>query len=315
MAPSITGGTRRLLPLLALSLVMGILLYNALFSFSYSVGPNYRNVSIDTRVNITQAKPEVLLVLTNGPWTLNAGTTKTITCNATIRDYNGGDTITNVSAVLWDNNTVNYSSPDDNNNHYTNASCTQNVTYSTYYANFTCNFSVWYYANNGTRWICNVTATDSYTFNESVNSSSSNSNTTTINALLALNVTSLIDYGNMAVGDTSGPQTANVTNFGNININVSVRGYGNTSNDGLAFVCQIGNISIANEKYSLNQSGDFLIDYRSLSSAFTQIPNLTMPQQTNDTQQVINGTYWRLYVPPNPFGQCNGTIVFQAETG
>ena len=36
-------------------------------------------------------------------------------------------------------------------------------------------------------------------------------------------------------------------------------------------------------------------------------------QQTNDAVPVINTTYWVLYVPPNPFGRCNGTVVFQAE--
>jgi hypothetical protein len=305
---------RRPFALALLILVAGVLLYNALFSFSYSIGPNYRNVSIDTRVNITHARPEVLNISCDKSITLNAGTTKTVTCNATIRVWSGPAEIADVYAVFWDNNTANYTSPDRNNNHYTNASCTQNVSYALYYVNYTCNFSIWYYANNGTNWLGNITAYSNYSFNSSVGNWSSNYTNTTINALLALNVTPLIDYGNMAVGDTSGPQTANVTNFGNLNMNVSVRGYGATQGDGLAFVCQIGNISIANEKYSLNQSGDFLIDYHSLSSVFTQIPSLTMPQQTNDTQQVINSTYWRLYVPPNPFGQCNGTIVFQAET-
>ncbi len=295
-----------------LSLILIVLAYNALFSFSYSVGPNYRNVSVDTRVNITQSLPEVLNVMIDNPITLNAGGTRTVSCNASIRDWNGGNTISNVTAVLWNNVSVTQASPDDNNNHYTNLSC-QNTSINGYYANFTCNFSVYYYADAGSGWICNVTATDSYLFNVSVGSSSSNSNLTTINQLLALNVTSLVDYGNMAVGDTSGPEEANVTNFGNQNINVSVLGYGNTSGDGLAFVCQIGNITVANEKFSLNQT-DTYANYVALSTAYQMIGGLTLPQQTNDSQQVINSTYWRLYVPPNPFGQCNGTIVFQAQS-
>ncbi len=306
-------GKGKAIGLLVLSLFTLALLYNALFSLSYSVGPNYRNVSIDTRVNITNAKPEILLVTVTDPITLNAGSTKYVECNATIRDWNGGNTITNVSASLWDNNTVTQADPDDNNNHYTNSSCTS-TSVNGYYANFTCGFYLYYYANNGSNWVCNVTVVDSYAFNASVGSNDSAFNTTTVNALLALNVTPLIDYGDMAVGDTSGPEEANVTNIGNLAINVSVKGYGSAPGDGLAFVCQIGNISISNEKYSLNASGDFLLDYTALSSTFAQIANLTLSQQTNDTQQVVNSTYWRLYVPPNPFGICNGTIVFQAES-
>lgn len=304
-------GGRRVFALAVLALLASIFLYNALFSFSYSIGPNYRNVSVDTRVNITNSKPDVISVVVENPITLNAGGLQIIWCNATVRHYSNDSYI--VSAFFWDNLTDNQSGPDHGTGHYTNTSCTATSIIG-YFANYTCNFSLQYYANNGSQWICNVTATSTYPFNgTTVGNSTSLSNTTTINALLALNVTSLINYGNMAVGDTSTPQTANVTNFGNQNINISVRGYGNTSGDGLAFVCMIGNITVANEKYSLNKTGDFVINYLSLSSNFTLIPSLTLPQQTNDSQQVINSTYWRLYIPPNPFGQCNGTVVFEAE--
>lgn len=290
-----------------------VLIYNALFSFSYSIGPNYRNISVDTRVNITNAKPEVLLVVIDDPITLSAGTSRIVSCNATVRDWNGYADINNVTATFYDNNTQGPGSADDNNDHYTNSSCNYTGDDGNFTRYFTCNFTVWYYANNGSQWVCNVTATDSYAFNSSVNNSNSLANTTSISQLLALNVTQLIDYGNMAVGDTSNAVEANVTNFGNYDINISLKGYGATEGDGLAFVCDIGTITIANEKYSLNQTGDFSIDYTSLSTSFTQLGGLTLPQQINDSLQVMNNTYWRLYVPPNPFGQCNGTVVFQAE--
>ena len=305
---------KRTVGLILFALFAAILIYNSLFSFSYSVGPNYRNVSIDTTVNITNAKPEVLLVIIDDPVVLNAGGVKTVNCNATVRDWNGWDDIQNVTAVFWDNSSVNQFDPNDNNDHYTNGNCTNTGNDGNYTAFFTCNFSVWYYANPGSNWMCNVTATDSYVFNASVGSSNWLYNTTTVSVLLALNVSpTLIDYGNMAVGDTSvNSEQANITNFGNSDINISVKGYGATENDGLAFVCAIGNISIANERYSLNAT-DAYTNYLPLASSFTSIPQLTLPQQTNDAVQVLNSTYWKLYVPPNPFGICNGTVVFQAE--
>ncbi len=290
---------------LALALLLALLSYNALFSFGYSVGPNYRNVSIDTRVNITNAAPEILLVSLPTAVTLSAGASTAVECNVSARDWNGYGDINVTNATLYHSSSSS-TAADDNNTHYTDPNCTRTAQNGAY-ANYTCSFPVEYYALNGT-WTCNATVTDNSSFNDS------SSNTTTVNQLLALNVTSLIDYGNMAVGDTTATGVeANVTNFGNQNINISVKGYGSAEADGLAFVCQVGNITIDNERFSLNQTGIFTVDYTSLGAAFQQIPALTMLQQTNDSQQVVNSTYWKLYVPPNPFGQCNGTVVFQAE--
>ncbi|MBR9692789.1 hypothetical protein GOV07_02540 [Candidatus Woesearchaeota archaeon] len=298
-----------------LIILASVLIFNALFSFSYSVGPNYRNISVDTRVNITQSKPEVLFVNIEDPVTLNAGGLHTVWCNATVRDWNGWADITNVTAFFWDNGTVAQSDPDDNNDHYTNTSCTSTGNDGNFTAYYTCNFTLWYYANAGSNWICNVTAKDAYLFNASVGQSNWLLNTTTVSQLLALNIsTQLIDYGDMAVGDTSvTSEEANITNYGNQDINISVKGYGATDGDGLAFVCSVGNIAVGNERFSLNATGDYLVDYDSLTSNFQQIPLLTLPQETIDGTQIVNSTYWKIYIPPNPFGVCNGTVVFQAE--
>jgi hypothetical protein len=298
-------------------LLLGALLYvlgTAIFTLSYSVGTNYRNVSIDTTVNITNSLPEVISVRIDAGATnitLNAGTYRNITCNTTVRDYNGGSTISNITATFFYNvSPTNSSSADDNNTHYTDANCTLG-SFDTYTRNATCNFLVQYYANSGF-WVCNVTAQDSYNYTNSTGRSSAN-NRTHLDALLALNVTALIDYGELSVGDLSSAQQANVTNFGNRNINVSVKGYGANITDGLAMVCDFGNISVQYEKYNLVGGSD-LSTYRNLSAAHVHIPGLTISQQTNDSQQSINTTYWVLFVPPNPFGRCNGTIVFQAES-
>jgi hypothetical protein len=300
-------------------LLLGIVAYmlgTAYFTYSYSFGPNYRNVSVDTTVYIGNATPIVLTVLIEGGAkniTLIAGTFKNITCNATIRDYNGGSTITNVSATFYDNVSSFSADVDDNNTHYSNTNCTLDGM-SALDRNASCSFLVYYYANVN-MWTCNVTATDPYTnYTPPANRQGWGTNSTHIDMLLALNVTPLIDYGNLSVGDTSNPQQANITNFGNWNINVSVRGYGSVLNDGLAMVCEFGNITIPNEKYNLI-GGSNLLTYTNLSNLAVNVSGLTILQQTNDSQQVINTSWWILYVPPNPFGRCNGTVVFQAEQG
>lgn len=199
-----------------------------------------------------------------------------------------------------------YLEPQDNNTLYFNPNCAQ-VNVDGFFANYTCSFDVYYYANPD-EWTCMVFVEDDYNFTDNL------SNTTTVNELFALNVTPLIDYGDLAVEDTSTPQEANVTNLGNAAINVSVYGYGDTPGDGLAMVCDIGDISIGNQRYSLNEAGDFTIDYFPLTPADVLIPGLSLAKQTDPNTQIINQTFWRLYVPPNPFGVCSGTVVFQAES-
>ena len=121
--------------------------------------------------------------------------------------------------------------------------------------------------------------------------------------------------GIFPTGGTTGPSKgANVTNLGNVNINISVKGYARNLSDGLAMVCEVGNISIGNEKYSSIPSMT-PTDFRNLTIANSLISNMTVRQQTNASENSLNSTYWILYVPPNPFGQCNGTVVFQAEFG
>lgn len=271
---------------------------------------SYDATNVTTRVNITQSQPVILNVTVNGgnAIDLTEGSTTEVQCNITVRDYNGFADIQLVNATFYHNLTSSYNDADDNNYHYTNSSCTTNTSTDAYTAIHTCSFQTEYYANNGT-WGCYATVQDNqpYTVNDTGYG--------TINALYAINVTSLIDYGNMAVGDTSTTsETANITNFGNMNLSITVYGYGGnnfTSGNGLAFICDVGNISVDNQRYNItDQAWSNMIQ---LTNESATIPGLTVVQQTNDSQQVINNTYWRLYVPPNPFGQCNGTVVLEAQ--
>lgn len=284
------------------SFILIIFLVFISLGFSYSVGPNYRNVSVDTKVNITNAGPEVQSITLENPITLVAGSTKRVQCNASVFDYNGYGDIYNVNATFF-HSSSSFSAADNNNTHYTNSSCLRTAQ-NGYYANYTCSFDVYYYAINQT-WNCSVSVNDTLSFDYRKD------NSTIIYALYALNVTSLIDYGDMAIGDTSANKTANVTNIGNTNMNISVYGYGLTPGDGLAMDCAVGNISIANEKFSYNISHNYT--QKTPLTSFAQPVGLTVNKQTTPGVSMTNTTYWQLYVPPNPFGVCNGTVVFQAE--
>ena len=264
---------------------------------------NYEYVNVTTRANITNAGPEILEVLIDQDITLNAGSTKLVQCNSTIRDWNGWDDIILVNATLY-HETSTSNAADNGNTHYTNASCLNTGDDGEFLAYYTCGFDVIHYANNGT-WTCNVTAEDTFTFTDSL------TNTTSINELYALNVTDTIDYGDLAVTDTSADVPATVTNFGNMNVNVSVLGYGAVEGDGYGLICEQGsNITVENQRFAITAAVDWNDKVPLAQTA--QDMSITLLQPTDGTQPVTHQTYWQLFVPPNPFGVCTGTIRFTA---
>jgi hypothetical protein len=298
---------------LLLMLLLVAVLFLTISRADNTIGGNYKNITVHTSVNITNTKPEILSLTVYQETNLSAinitlfgGQTRNVTCNASLRDWNGYNDIVYVNATLFYINNVS-NNADDNNTHYTNNNCTNSGNGVNYTVNYMCVFPVYYYANNGT-WTCNVTVKDTY------NISATRTNTTYIYALYALNVTNGLDFGSAAVETYTNNATANITNFGNSAINVSVEGYGTTRGDGLAMSCGInGNITVANERFSITD-----VTYNSrtaLSSSAQLLQNLTLPKQTIPGTQIVNTTYWQLYIDStnNPAGNCSGNVIFQAE--
>jgi hypothetical protein len=295
-----------------LSLVFFIFyLYTSIPSVaSWGNGSNYRNYSVRATVNVTSAYPEILNITCNNvtSLTLTAGSTREVSCLVQARSYNGGNTINYVNATFYHSSNQS-SDPENNNSHYTNSSCV-NGTASGYYVNWTCNFNLWYYANNGT-WRINST------INDSNGVTAFRSFNVTVAALLAVNVTNVIDFGQLAITQTSAAVPANVTNFGNVPVNVSVYGFGGNDSvigANLAMLCEARNISLSNERYSLD-SGAAYEAMTLLTSSSTMIQGIKLDKQTDPGALIINTTYWMIHVNEtnNPFGVCNGTIVFSAE--
>lgn len=304
-------------------LAFAVYTYNTLPSvLSWGPNANYSNISVRTTVHVTSSIPEIMSITCNDgtPVLLVPGGAQNVSCDIVIRDFNGGESLIGANDSGVNTTTLYYianlsDDTDDNNTHYTNISCTTDGTgwgNLSEFINWTCGFSVLYYANNGT-WNVNVSVHDRY---NGSNYNVSSTSTTSIEALYALNVTNLIDFGDMFVGETTqdpGVQ-ANITNFGNMDINVSLYGYGAedyASYSNYAMICTVRNISLSDERYSFSDVETF-ITMSSITNSPVLLPDLTLPQQTNDSQQVINATYWKLYVNAtvNPYGQCNGTVVF-----
>lgn len=304
---------RKLVFVLLLTLMLFAVFIIPLATAPNIVGSNYKNVTVITRVNITNAKPEVLNVsifeasnFSSRNVTITAGSTKQVYCNGTVRDWNGFNDIILVNATLWNIQNISYNGPVNNNSFYVNTSCNYNASTGTFTGWYICSFDVLYYANNGT-WNCTVQVMDN--FNKSGNGTSN----TTFYPVYALNVTDGIDYGSLAVEEISVDYSANITNLGNRAINITVESYAVTRNDGLAMNCTIqGNISAENQRFATSPGVAYLSKTPINGTTPTSIPNLTISKQTEAGTPMINATYWQLYVPPNPAGNCSGFVIFTA---
>jgi hypothetical protein len=276
-----------------------------------SDGLNFEHLNSKTVYNITvyNFPPKVYGITVDNPIDLLAGDNLTVFCNASINESNGVADLRVVNATFYQ---VSYgtNANDDSNYHYSNSSCS-NYSSSPYQSNYSCSFKLAYYTNNGT-WQCNMSVFDNS------NATDSGNITTFINELLAIEIDTLaIDYGNLG-SDSSSQTDFNVTikNSGNMPFNTSVRTY--APNESLAYLnlsmtCDSGNISNANQRFSVYNGSNFAEMIR-LNNESQIIANFTRPQRTNEFSygNDTNITYWKLQVPQLKAGICNGTVVFSA---
>ncbi len=298
-------------------ILLSILLFP--LSFSRVMAAVGENAIVQSGVSIGNSGPEIINITINdgNDIDLTANSTTLVNVYAVIRDYNGEDDLANLTSEFFDASDSFYGDTDDNNNHYTNTSCLIDTAYGdSNEANVTCTFALEYYANNAT-WNASMLLFD--------NSSLSffSSSTKVVNTLLAVGLPDSIDYGLINSTFVSLERIANVTNFGNVYLNLSLEGYAITQGDGLAMNCTLGstqNIPVYYEKYNLTSSNDSILNleefeslYSNLSSSAT-VRTFNLPSRTDDLdlEGTINSTYWRIYVPPGAAGSCEGNIIFGA---
>lgn len=306
----------------------------ALFSFipaEVIAGIGNPNATVITELEIGNVFPEVLNVsLDDGAANvvLIPADTKMVQCAAIVRDFNGESDIDIVNATFYDSVSSFSEDSDDNNDHYTNSSCDIITSFSEYdgqaYSDddeyqilANCTFEVEYYANPE-NWICNVTAYDNSSWEDK------NTDSITVSELLALGLPNTISYGEVNATYVSEENITNITNYGNVEVNLSLEGYGATPGDGLAMNCTLGSVgTIADmyEKYNLTAStpGDLSLSefeavYVNLTSEGTPaIRQFDLSPREDDTiNEAIKESYWRIYVPRGVAGTCNGTVIFGA---
>ena len=310
------------------TILAAILVFLFFLSFPKTIfaGVGTNNVTVITNLTVGNVYPEILNVsIQDGAatFTLTPNSTTTLRCLAVIRDYNGEADIKVANSTFFDTLSSSYGASNDNNNHYVNSSCTITPSFTSYngYSDdvytvlANCTFPIQYYAN-ATQWNCTVIVNDSY------NWKARGSDLINISPLLALGLPDFIYYGTVNATYVSGENISNVTNYGNIPVNLSLSGYGFRESDNNAMNCTLGaikNISIQNEKYNLTipHTGDytltqFIVNYTNLSSAPT-VRSFNLDFRHNDAvNEAWNHTYWRIYVPLGVAGTCQGNIIFGA---
>jgi len=256
---------------------------------------------VNTTVNITNAAPDVLNVVIPSSIDLLAYDNITVQCNFTVYDFDNNTDRANATFHYY---TASAAGPQDQNFRYSNTSCSR-VTPIDFYTNFTCTFSVNYFANNGT-WYCNATGIDA------LNSTGTNeSSPGTVNPLVAIKMDPVLDYGELGVNQESNDTLANITNAGNRDANISVQGGGNTLGDGLSFNCTFGTIDVDFERYDI-VNGTAWSSQTPLTASSAMISGFYVPQRTDEATDSINSTYWKLKIPVGAGGVCNGKILFSA---
>jgi len=324
----------RFIIIFSVFLILEIALIIFLFSFFSSpvVGYSNETVRVQTLLNVINVAPEVLTVVitnasnsyTNMNITPNPGTFKNVYCNGIVRDLDNSTYLSNVTAYLFQNSTSVFAG-DDNNTHYTNSTCFMNTTVynptygddanGNYTANYSCLFIVQYYANPG-YWNCTVTTANILNLN------TTNTNVSGINELMAVTLPPTLNYGNVNSTYVSNENITNVSNAGNVMINLSLQGYSVYIGDGNAMNCSRGsvrNISIMYEKYNLTESNPSVSSLTQLETLYANLTSasvikaFSLNYRQNDVyDDAINATYWRIYVPAGAAGTCSGNIVFGA---
>jgi len=316
---------RQIVWIIGILLTIGALFLGVPIMTTDVMGANRTNDTTIAKVYVWNTEPNITKIVVSPSPTidLTAGNTTTVNCTAYVWDYNSYADVRVRNATFYE---VNYKSDQtvDNNYRYVNDTCADCTVAdaSGTNATCTCSFTVEYYANNGT-WECNMTIMDqgvnitdnnrNFTFNDSLVS-----DTVTINTVLGINTPAEIDYGNLSVTETSSNISANITNWGNVPINVSVRGWGGQEDytapyANVSMVCAYGNISTGYQRYSANISMPYA-NMANLTNTSVGIPNLDLPVRQNDDNygNDTNATYWRIQIPLTVGGNCNGTVLFSA---
>ncbi|MCK5450083.1 hypothetical protein KAI32_04400 [Candidatus Pacearchaeota archaeon] len=270
------------------------------------------NLTMNSPPTITNLIVEDFYTVPINEIDLTPSSTTPIYCTGIATDYDGDNSISTATAEFYAS-TSGQGNPDDDNDHYTNSSCEINTSYGTSEeAQINCTFNLEYYSNSD-NWQCQINVTD----NMSISATASDS--TFVNTLLSIGVTSPISFEITGPTEVTPEKIIEIINYGNVKINLSLSGYGETEDDGNSMICTEKNISIDHTKYNITSSNTGQMDLSELSDYYLNLTHnptieaFKLSSRENDaTNDARNDTYWRVYVPAGTGGSCQGNIIIGA---
>lgn len=269
-----------------LFLAIAIILYAPVKSAVYSGAAT--SVTLTTTATITSDAPTGNSTAVTNPIVLAAGpSSTTVWCNVTIHDANGNTDIHNVNATLYYTGSAGLASADHTNNHYTNYTCYPGSAAdngSGVWRAYNCSFTFQYCGHvakggvDGMWWMCTIFANDT-----SGNINVTNVTDITLDPTVGIGTNqSSVAYGSLAPGSTSGGVEINITNWGNVIMDLAQAGTNMTNQTTLALGLlpnPDGQINVSQQNYST--------DIAFASAAAMKIPNLSI---TNTTYNLPNAT-------------------------
>ena len=234
----------------------------------------------------------------------------TVTCDVIVTDADGYEDI-NTSSLMGIFYSSDYSNEQDSDNrsiHYSNNSCTGSGGSGTT-MNVVCNFTVDYYAMNGT-WSCGIRATD---YGGEIGSNLSNSTMDSL-AAVSLNATQVQFGTGLSPGDntSANPQTLMVTNCGNVQLDLNISGSNMTNEHNTEAHIPVNHIKYDTVSNAMSNTVN-------LSETATNV-DFNLLRRVYDAGSSTKNIYWDLYVPLAseqyiPAGIYNGTITITGKSG
>jgi len=251
--------------------------------------------------SVNNIAPTVSAVnITDATVTLTENGTTSVTITATITDTNGGDDISSATGLFYlvsEGTSCN----DDDNDCYTNISCTLGATDGNN-KNATCTASdIYFHAIPGS-WGAYVLAAD----NDAATGSATDTTPSTVATLNALIVTGTISYDalNPGANMASTTKAVNATTTGNAAIDVAIKG------DAMTFG-STGTIAVTNQRYSTT-TNDAWASANTASSSYVSL-EVDMAKPTTHPSDAGDIIYWAWAVPSGtPDGTYSGTNYFNA---
>lgn len=247
--------------------------------------------------------------------TLTENTTTTVYCSATVTDNNGCGDVTDSIAYLYrtDIGTSGCDTPgeaDTDQCYYAAAAacapdgvdtCSGGSDYTVTYA---CSVPMQYYADptdpgsyyNAQTWKCSLVPSD-----ESTGTGAESSTGKEVNTLTALDITSTINYGTLALGADTGAsnQTTVVTDTGNTGIDSNLQG--------TAMTCTTGSITVGYQEYS-NAAFTWGVGGTDLTGGDVELDLDVVKRDSTGGNDYTKEIYWGLGVPSSGVeGACSGT--------